>query len=103
MIQDKTEYYVSQDVVKSMILDCFLHHKLKLIRNWGSTDETDQLCFKDATLIQFATRTVNFQIVIRPKERRVMLMHTTKQGRKLFVYFLDKLKKMIDNNYLPNF
>ncbi len=101
--QDKTEYYVHSDVVKGMILDCFLHHKLKLIRNWGSADETDQLCFKDVTLIQFVTRTTNFQIVIRPKEGRVMLMHTTKRGRKLFLYFLQKLQKMIDNTYLPNF
>jgi len=83
--QDKTEYYVSSDIVKDLILDCFLHHKLKLIRNWGSTDETDELCFKDVTLIQFVTRTANFQIVIRPQDKRVMLMHATKRGRKLFL------------------
>ena len=103
MIEDKTEYYVSSDVIKNMVLDCFLHHKLKLIRNWGSTDETAQLCFKDTTLLQFVTRTTNFQILIRPKEGRVMLIHTTKRSRKLFIYFQQKLQKMVDKEYLPNF
>lgn len=95
--------FTSKAIVKDLVLDCFLHHRLKLIRNWGSTDDTDELSFKDATLLQFATKTVNFQIVIRPDSGEIMIMHTTKRGRALYIYFFRKITSMMESTHTPNF
>lgn len=90
------------EIVKSFVLDCFLHHKIKLIRNWGRTDETDQLPFNQTTLLQFATKSVNFQILVKPDESRIIIRHTTSRGRKLYIYFVKKLIEY-NQNYKPNF
>jgi hypothetical protein len=94
---------LEEATIKAVVLDCFLHHKLKLIRNWGSTDETDELCYKDVTLLQFGTKSCNFQIIIKPKESTISLLHITNRGRKLYLYFIRKLEAIRNRNYKPNF
>lgn len=94
---------VDSKILQQFILDCFLHHKIKLIRNWGSCDEADQLCFKDVTLLQFATPSCNFQICIQPKQFHISITHMTKRGRNLHLYFVKKLTAMIAGDYKPNF
>jgi hypothetical protein len=100
--QEKKEF-TCPEIVQAIALDCFLHHKIKLIRNWGSTDETDELCYKDATLLQFTNRACSFQLALRPKEGKVMIMHTTNRGRKLYIYFVRKIQAMLTGTYKPNF
>lgn len=94
---------VSPEIIKEFTLNCFLHHKIKLIRNWGSSDESDQLAFKDTTLLQFCTRSNNVQILIKPKDKTIRILRTTSRGRKLFLYFTKILELMMTNNYRPNF
>lgn len=103
----ETDSYDPKDVpsaiLQQFILDCFLNHKIKLIRNWGSADDEDHLCYKDVTLLHFATRSCNFQMLIRPKENRIHIAHHSKRGRKLYLYFVKKLAAMITGDYKPNF
>jgi hypothetical protein len=101
--QEKKEFTQLQpEIIKQFVLDCFLHHKIKLIRNWGQTDDTDQLPFNQTTLLQLATKSVNFQILVKPAECRIIIMHTTSRGRKLYIYFVKKLIGY-NQNYKPNF
>lgn len=102
-IEEEQKTNLPKDMIKDLVLDCFLHHKLKLIRNWGSVDNTDQLPFKDATMLQFVTNSVNFQILIKPKEGEIVLIHSTKQGRKLYLYFMEKIQSMRLGTYKPTF
>lgn len=103
----ETDSYDSKDVpsaiLQQFILDCFLNHKIKLIRNWGSTDDEDHLCYKDVTLLHFATRSCNFQMLIRPKENRIHIAHHSKRGRKLYLYFVKKLAAIMNGDYKSNF
>lgn len=88
---------ITQEVIKEFTLDCFLHSKIKLRRNWGRTDLHNQLDFKNTTLLQFDSRTANFQIFIQPVGKQactVTLTHHTKQSKPLFDYFLNKLKTL---------
>jgi len=94
---------VSSDIIKEISLNCFLHHKIKLIRNWGSTDNTDQLPFKDVTLLQFTTPSTNFTIILKTKEGKITIEHFTNRGRKLYLYFIKQLQSIINNEYKPNF
>jgi len=92
--EDKKEIPLTSTQIRQLTLDCFLHHKLKLRRNWGQTDETEQLSYSTTTLLQFITKSCNFQILIKPKEKRVILIHSTKRGRKLFIYFNSKILQL---------
>ena len=94
---------LSPKVIQEFTLNCFLHHKIKLRRNWGSSDETDQLPYKDVTFLQFTTPSANLQIGIKPKENQIVIMRTSKRARKLYLYFLKVLQLMGSNDYHPNF
>jgi hypothetical protein len=94
---------LSPKVIQEFTLNCFLHHKIKLRRNWGSGDETDQLPYKDVTFLQFTTPSANLQIGIKPKENQIVIMRTSKRARKLYLYFLKILQLMESNDYKPNF
>lgn len=88
---------ISPEVVKEFTLDCFLHSKIKLRRNWGRTNQHNQLNFKDTTLLQFESRTANFQILIQPVGKlacSITLARHTKQSKPLFDYFFNKLKTL---------
>lgn len=88
---------MTQEVVKEFTLDCFLCHRIKLRRNWGMTDDQNHLLFKDTTLLQFDSRTANFQIFIQPHGKQagtITLVRHTKQSKPLFDYFLNKLKTL---------
>lgn len=88
---------MTQEVVKEFTLDCFLCHRIKLRRNWGMTDNQNHLRFKDTTLLQFDSRTANFQIFIQPVGKQactITLARHTKQSKPLFDYFLNKLKTL---------
>ena len=101
--EEKKEFtQLAPEVTKQFVLDCFLHHKIKLIRNWGRTDDTNELPFNETTLLQFATKSVNFQILVKPAECRIIIQHRTSRGRKLYVYFVKKLMEY-NQNYKPNF
>jgi hypothetical protein len=104
MNQERTiTFSPSKEIVQQFTLDCFLHHKIKLRRNWGSGDETDQLPFKDVTLLQFVNKSNTFQILIRPKEGTINILRLTNRTRTLFLYFVKKLELMMRNEYHPNF
>jgi hypothetical protein len=94
---------LSPKVIQEFTLNCFLHHKIKLRRNWGSGDETDQLPYKDVTFLQFTSPSANLQIWIKPKENQIVIMRTSKRARKLYLYFLKVLQLMESNDYHPNF
>lgn len=98
---------IPQEIIKEFTLDCFLCHPLYLRRNWGSGDDKDHLPFKNVTLLQFKSRSGNFQIVIQPKTRQIIncevtyakygeitIAHHTKRSKPLFDYFLDKLTQI---------
>lgn len=88
---------MTQEVVKEFTLDCFLCHRIKLRRNWGMADDQGHLRFKDTTLLQFDSRTANFQIFIQPVGKQagtITLVRHTKQSKPLFDYFLNKLKTL---------
>ena len=36
--EDKKEIPLTSTQIRQLTLDCFLHHKLKLRRNWGQTE-----------------------------------------------------------------
>lgn len=94
---------VPKELIQQFTLDCFLHHKVKLIRNWGSCDDSDQLPYKDVTLLQFATKSCNCRCIIKPREGTIAIGHSTNRGRSLYLYFVKKLQAMIEGTYKPNF
>lgn len=102
IIKEEKEFtQVKSQILRLFTLDCFLHHKIKLIRNWGMADDTDQLPFNNTTLLQFTTPSANVQILIKPKEARIIILHMTKRGRKLYLYFVEKLSEYTKDHFEP--
>lgn len=103
MTAQSIKFEFNENEMKEFILDCFLLHDLKLVRNWGASDPDDHLCYKDVTLLQFRSESKKTLVTLRPKQGHVEISCSSVQSSKLFHYLSEKADKLINKLHLPYF